>query len=268
MLEGYIPPPITEEELRQAKDGTTEFASVLQTADDDARRFLVQMRTGRQLQAMFLGLKPACSLTDDSQHKDIPMVRQLGYISHMLSDKFQTVDNIVYESQTTASLIRTRSGIFPGAPSDPEKTGAYLRSVYSSSMSPQRHVQLGVLFGFPDQAITSYVRFNQNADIINRLLKAQQGLTDAERTAVLKLDNPLESEVSAEDRSLYLSVLSRQFPQLTEFERQAFASAQVVELPGFFFGSYGHNPQVESFKFKVKTIFELSGMNEVVRRNK
>src|SRR5205814_68688 len=111
-----------------------------------------ETQLGQELQAMYLGLKPAISLDYISPHGRELLVSNIG-------KRFGIRGDMIYDRDLVAEVITANHDAFSDYSPDKQSLDDYMALVDRSYPSLESMLKLGILLGYPEGAVTRFVKY-------------------------------------------------------------------------------------------------------------
>lgn len=250
--------PIQEaEQLERAKNGVSRFVEIYASADPAIQRVLLTEKTGREIQALFLGIKP---MAEFHTIEDPNNARVADYVSQhawYLSERDRLID-----LQQARAVITANPDIFPDPALDDASIRSYLRSFQAEVDNEPRKV--GLLFGFPRQAVLQFVEHQRRVNEVTLFIEEFYHEDEPIKHDLLNPDigaNQFRDKHQEELRKL----LALHFKYASQDEIDYILTARLVNIPGFTYIASGPDPLNSPHVQMVRKLFEESGMSAFVR---
>lgn len=146
----------TQPELVRAKKGVRDFQEVITARDSRFRHYLLHVKSGQQFQPMFLGIKPASRLETP---QIVSYEEQDRLIRDKMGDRFKKYGLLVYEPAQLAEKMKAYPDYFPEYVSGKVSVDGQVRLIADARLSYTKHMQYGLMFGYPPQAVLDFARY-------------------------------------------------------------------------------------------------------------
>ena len=260
-------------DLARAKLGVERFKAVYDKGDEEWKRLLTETELGEELQAMYLGLRPALSHYDENYEHNLALVMK------NVSDEFGIQGNTVYDRETVARVLREQSPIFFDYSSTKMTVDEYMEQISQEEITDFTRARFGLLFGFPPHSVLELVRhFNIYGAFLDLHKDNDAELSSDERQLLSGYCNgsPVAPEASTREKHARVNkfrdehqveikdFLGKRVINIPNETKDYLLTARFVDLPGFMYVSGNPNTQDIDFEQKVRDVFEQSGMNNLI----
>lgn len=270
----------TLEDLERAKAGVADFKHTFKWNWLEGRKILRNSKMAPAIQSMFLGLKPMISFLD----KEIEEVKKVK-----LPDKFKLEDNHLYDLDLVRKVINENQEYFDDFSEYKGGIEEYVRDLLArkpyTNQTERDIIRVGLLYGFPKDAVLSYAQNIQNytrnvQDFIfmrifaldpSRHMPAQEKeiilhFAHTDETGKVHLEaNYLEDFLDQHSDEVRLYLKQEGYSK----EEIAFmVENRPIDTHGFQFGTGVPTEAASSFLKKLDELFEKSGMNQFLSRSR
>lgn len=270
----------SQSEIERAKKGVAEFKRTFAASNFRQRRLLRYGKNAECLQNTFLGLKPVSqtiSGLEDVQGLQLPQ-------------RFRFSGVHLYDQELVKEKIAQNPDVFPefqGADNLDEQVETFLESSHAVSRDKDNIRKIGLLFGFPRDAVVSYaehIEFYRNAlqyfhGLSRIILRGETGFSDLEKDMILHIgyidrkararveSNYLENFLDryGQEAKAFLRDYYSQLTQISEDEIDYLVGNRPVSVRGIHYATGIPTKATLDFPHKVEEIYRLSGMNSTLR---
>jgi len=273
---------VIEPHLERAKQGVEQFKKSYEAGDENWQDFLTRTEMGKEIQAIYLGIKPLMTIYKD----EVPTEIMVSMLMHYANEDFTVLDMrnsgrniLIFSESSVERVLTTHKDYFPVDPSESE-IPSYISDLGHppKTQSPEQlEVQRGLLHGFPLNAPKQFAQYGSQVDRLIDLYDGSQPLSEEDRALLggylrfRNRDGSFQYSITNKFRDDHQEeigkLLTRHFPDMDEKARQYILALRYVELPGFVYTT--DNPASDedrAFAQKVHDIFEISGMDSFLQQ--
>lgn len=270
----------TPAELERAKQGVEDFKKTFQSNWLDGRRILRSGRIAPAIQSMFLGLKPMVGFTV-SEIKEAEKVK--------FPDRFKLQKDHLYDRELVKEVIDKNPDVFDDF-SEGSDIDAYMQNLFDRGPSNQNSkyvIKVGLLYGFPKDAVLSYAknidRYASIQETFRKLaflyLGTMSDLTDKQKdiyrhlalirgTKVDLTPDYMHDFLDQHEEEARRFLEDQSFVKMTEEEIDFMVKNRPVSTLGFEYGTSVSTDATLAFPKKVDELYEKSGMNSFISRSR
>ncbi len=244
-------------QIERAKSGVLRFSEVFSKADPELQQVLLFGRAGREIQALFLRIKPMAELNSAEDLRNDRVAELLADDAWYLSKRRRLID--LKQAQT---VITANPDIFPDPQLADESIRDYLkRFQFEADTDPKK---VGLLFGFPKEAVMQYAEHQARVNEVTLFIEEYYHYDEQIRIDLFD-ENIGFNQFRDKHREEIRAILRREFPYATPEEVDYLLTARLVDIPGFRYIASGPDPLNSPHVQMVYRVFEESGMNSFVR---
>jgi hypothetical protein len=265
--------------LTEAREGFRRFDRSYQNGDVHWKHFLTQTKNGKELQAVFLGIKPLMSIYPGEIHDE----RMVGMIHHHAKKDFFVLDRRPMGGQLT---LFSEKNVDLVLRAHPEYFSTYdsASSVYSylselgrqpvTQMPEHLDIQRGLLHGFSLHASVQFAKYKDNLMEVADLYERLPVNTEEKRLLQRYLG---EDELRTRDyssinefRQIYQiamrQCLDAHLPLMPEDAKQYIVNLRYINTPGMLYASdCPTSTEDQTLIQRALDTFRFSGMDNYLR---
>lgn len=270
------PFPVTQAEMQRARFGVGQYRTLISETSGDTREYLLHGPSSTEIQAVFLGVKPAAILEEEGYSYSDLVYFGIDINQTRIDRRFTTTlvypETMFYDSAQVEEVYDSNPDIFTGVQKFDfgEALAGHLCGV-----DPKIELKLGLVLGYPREAAET---FQAQIDALDRLadtlgfpsrkLLSPKAILDYFRFIsnynsgdVLQMNQWRD-----ENKDLIDAVLNRHTPDLDEAGKTAIRDRRFAEHPGYAYSVIGpHNLNTPQTR-KVEYVFAASGMNSLLEK--
>ncbi len=220
-----------------------------------------------------VGLKPAFSIEDHSLRDAFQRNRDQRF--RILPAR---LFHFVYDPALVTEVMQRHTDIFPDYSPKKQILDEYIRRVIDAPLSPTSQLQLGILVGYPRNAVIQHAKNSDIFDIFSYTTQTYgQALTSAEQEMRLRYRKGFKdikggtmeeftgsvNRYRSEHQEALRLLIEKVFPGQTipAESKRYLLTARFIDLPGFKYDL--GNPVASDYDFaqRVRDTFDQSGMN-------
>lgn len=272
----------TPAELERAKQGVQDFKKTFQSNWLGGRKILRSGIIAPAVQSMFLGLKPMAGFVG----REMEEAKKVKF-----PDRFKLEQDHLYDRDLVKEVIGKNPDVFDDFPKEGD-VDTYMQDLLGrkpqTNQSDKDVARIGLLYGFPKDAVLSYVkhirRYTSIQDSFRKLaflyIGPMSSLTDEQKEIYrhLALLNKKQQVILTggymhdfldqhEDEARQL--LEQRAPvEMSEEEINFMVKNRAVNNHGFMYGTGIPTEATLAFPKKVDELYEKSGMNSFISRSR
>lgn len=258
-------------DIIRARRGVEEFRKMYEAGDEAWRSALRDTTLGQELQAMYLGIRPALTIDPIYENERELLLRNIG-------ERFAVCGNLVYDRDLVHEVMTANADIFSDYSPDQQSLDAYMEQLEHSRPSFETMLKYGMLHGYPKGAVTRFVKYYTLAYAFSDLSQSRENLTSSEQallngyvmgysaTHPRSRDERLASvnRFRDEHETELETVIEKVFPDIAKDAKSYLLTERFVQLPGLKYNVGNPTMEDSAFVERVQNIFEASGMNAYV----
>jgi hypothetical protein len=270
-------------ELERAKKGVEDFKKTFQSNWLGGRKILRSGRIAPAVQSMFLGLKPMAGFGG--------VDREMGGVKKVkFPDSFKLEQGHLYDRELVKDVISKNPDIFDDFPKEGD-VDTYMQDFLNrkpqTNQTDKETARVGLLYGFPKDAVLSYVnnikRYASIQETFRRLAFLYLGpisnLTDEQKDIYRHLalirgekvdltPGYMHNFLDQHEEEARKFLEEQTHVKMTEEGINFMVKNRTVNVHGFNYGTGIPTEATVAFPKKLDELYEKSGMNSFISRTR
>ncbi len=257
-----------------AREGFQRFEQSYQSGDDDWKHFLTQTQHGKELQAIYLDVKPLMSI----YRREIGNERMIEMFHHNAKQDFSVLDLRsmggsvqIFLEKSVDRVLRAHPKQFLGYDTT-QSVSSYLSELglEPATQTPEHwNIQRGLLHGYTLQASERFAKYQ---DARNALFDLEDKLPEDSREKAflqryLDFQNYDETNAFRETHQSEMhQILDTHLPHMPEDAKQYILDLRYMHAPGIFYASdRPTSPEDQALIQRAREAFTFSGMEDYLK---
>jgi hypothetical protein len=256
--------------MDRARDGIADYKKLLDQTRGRVRKYLLSGPSSGEIQAVFLGIKPA-TILEGTKPSDQDADDAALAISHSgISEKFGvTLDynsHLFFDKEALEGVFEAHPAVFSEEPKI-DLESALTR--HACDIKPEDQLKLGLILGYPLEAVQDFVESKSLVEGFGNRAPSVLSIVDYIRfrrfwsryldATIDELNNWRDQNPMTIDK-----FIDRYHPSYSAQQRDAVKNRRFTNIPGFLYAVSSPDQLNTPFTRKVGYMFEASGMRSLV----
>lgn len=253
--------------------GSQDLDLVLRSMDrHEKREFLMEDFFKDGISAVLIGIKPACSISTDSEKKVAERIHQKIESGELPGD--YVVSNGLFYSKSKEQAVLGNTDVFtdyePGSDID-----SYLQRTFdmSHNQSEDTTRRVGHILGYPAEAADAYAKYQEFYSKFDGYVREHRKEDPILDGYYLDFSNPDDIERCNQFRNEHRDEVRQKLNEIEEFKnlpseaKDYIADMRGVKTRGYSFAIPATSQEYKTFAGYVERAFEQSGVDEVITKH-